>query len=74
MQAIYIPRNRAKKPAKTENLKRTSDDWKKLAAEAKRKEVYWTKGILPGSIKIVQMTDDSPEEEEKDIKVKAAAK
>jgi len=52
----YTPKYRHKKPAVKNIITRSSSDWKKLVKEAKNKEIYWAKGILPGSIEVVNMT------------------
>lgn len=44
---------RPKKPMKTVRVERTKKDWKKIVEEARRKEGFWTKGILPANIGLV---------------------
>lgn len=44
---------REKKPMKIVRVERTKKDWKKIVSEAKRKEGFWTKGILPANVPMV---------------------
>ena len=44
---------RKKKPVKTVRIERTRQEWKKIVEEAKMKETFWTKGILPSSAHLV---------------------
>lgn len=41
---------RKKKPVKTVRIERTRQEWKKIVEEAKMKETFWTKGILPSAL------------------------
>ncbi|MCP4723474.1 MAG: hypothetical protein GY863_00485 [bacterium] len=66
-QQTYTPKVRNKKPAKTSGLHRDSDEWKKLMEEAKRKEIFWTKGFLPSSLEAVKTSQEYSEDEEDNI-------
>ena len=46
---------RPKKPMKMVRVERTKKEWKKIIEEAKRKEGFWTKGILPASVHMVNV-------------------
>ena len=39
-----------KKAVKSVKLERSREEWQKLVEEAKRKEVFWTKCIIPGNV------------------------
>jgi len=47
-----------KKTVKSVKLERSQEEWQKLIDEAKRKEGFWTKGIIPGSVDTVAITGD----------------
>jgi len=54
---------RERKPAKAVRIERTPDEWKKLINDAKQKETFWTKGIIPGSTDSTRVTTDDLDEE-----------
>ncbi len=66
-QQTYTPRVRNKRPAKSSGLHRNSNEWKKLMEEAKRKEIFWTKGFLPSSLEAVNISQNYNEEEEEEL-------
>lgn len=47
---------RPKKPVKIVRVERTKKEWKNIIQEAKRKEGFWTKGILPANVHMVSAT------------------
>ena len=44
---------RPKNPTKAVRVERSKKDWKKIVEEARRKEGFWTKGILPANLTLV---------------------
>ena len=57
LEGIPLLRNlRKKKQIKSVTIDRTPEEWKKLIEEAKRKEFFWIKGIIPGIIDIVKVS------------------
>ena len=54
-QALKLPKKL--KPVKAVHVERSQADWKKLIIEAKRKEMFWTIGIVPASPNLVHESD-----------------
>ena len=46
------------KTVKSVKLERSQEEWQKLIDEAKRKEVFWTKCIIPGNVDTAAITGD----------------
>ncbi len=47
-EVIVPKKTRTKKPPQPVKVRRSAGEWKQMIEEAKRKETYWTKGIVPG--------------------------
>ncbi len=50
------------KPIKSVKVERSSQEWKILIEEAKRKEMFWIKGIVPASLDLVNVNDGEDED------------
>ena len=50
-ETTHLPlpkRLRFKKPPQPIKVERSAEEWRKLINEAKNKETFWAKGIIPG--------------------------
>jgi len=56
-------KNKKKQPVLVK-LRRTPEEWKKIIEDARRKEMFWTKGIIPGASDVVREASDEEFDEE----------
>ncbi len=56
--APVVKMRRPKKQTKPVLITRSSDEWRKLIDDAKKKETYWNKGIVPGNKSFVGVTGE----------------
>lgn len=53
-----------KKTVKSVKLERSQEEWQKLIDDAKRKEGFWAKGIIPGNVDTVAIPGDEDLEDD----------
>jgi len=45
-------------------VQRSAEEWQKIIEDAKRKEVFWTKGIIPGASDVARNSGEEDFDEE----------